>query len=196
MRATHITDDVVEAAISQHDDPDHEDALTVDAARAILDDIQQSIEDSYSEWLDMVDEEAVEIVHEDMETIVLADHSGHAWREELDAAGVEDDVHRTVIKGAHHKAASELAVHSWSASDPFVLAKSATWQTAEQHVRRTIAKLARESGSAARGVDRWAVERQAMTMTDWGDEQTGTNRPHQSISKNARRGREQANRSD
>jgi len=194
MTTTHITDDAIEAAIEQHDDPEHDDALTVEAARAILGDIQNSIEDYYSEWLDMVDEETVEIVHEDKEVIVFADHSAHGWREELDAAGVEDDVHRTVIKSAHHKAASEITDYSWSASDPFVFEKPRDWQIAEQHVRRTIAKLARESGSVARGVDRWAVERQDMRLKEWGDEHTGTDRPHQTISKNARRGREEAER--
>ena len=196
MTTAHITDDAIEAAIEQHDDPEHEDALTVDAARAILGDIQQSIKDYYSEWLDMVDDETVEIVHEDTEVIVFADHSGHGWREELNTAGVEDDVHRTVIKSVHHKAASELTEHSWSASDPFVFGKSSDWQRAEQHVRRTIATLARESGSVARGVDRWATERQDMTLKEWGDEKTGTDRPHQTISKNARRGREEAEVSD
>jgi hypothetical protein len=194
MTTTHITDDAIEAAIKQHDDPEYDDALTAEAARAILDDIQQSIEGSYSEWLDMVDEETVEIVHEDTEAIVFADHSGHGWREELDAAGVEDDAHRTAIKSIHHKAAAELTEYSWSASDPFVVSKSAEWQRAEQHVRRTIAKLARESGSVARGVDRWAVERQDMRLKEWGDEETGTDRPHQTISKNARRGRKEAER--
>jgi predicted DNA-binding protein (UPF0251 family) len=194
MTTTHIPDDAIEAAIEQHDDPEHEDALTAEVARATLDDIQQSIEEYYSEWLDMVDDETVEIVHEDTEAIVLADHSGHAWREELDAAGVEDDVHRTVIRSAHHKAASKLTERSWSASDPFVFEKPRTWQIAEQHVRRTIAKLARESGSVARGADRWAVERQDMRLKEWGDEDTGTDRPHQTISKNARRGREEAER--
>lgn len=196
MTTTHITDDAIEAAIEQHDDPGHDDALTVDAARAILGDIQQSIEDYYSGWLDMVDAETVEIVHEDTEGIVFADHSAHAWTEELDAAGVEDDVHRTVIRTAHHQAASELTEYSWSASDPLVFEKSSDWQRAEQHVRRTIATLARESGSVARGVDRWATERQDMTLKEWGDEQTGTDRPHQTISKNARRGREEAEVSD
>jgi len=196
MTTTHITNNDIEAAIEQHDDPDHDDALTVHAARAIIDAIQQSIEDYYSGWLDMVDEETVEIVREDKEAIVFADHSGHAWNEELDAAGVEDDVHRTVIRSAHHKAASELTEYSWSASDPFVVEKSSDWQRAEQHVRRTIATLARESGSVARGVDRWATERQDMTLKEWGDEQTGTDRPHQTISKNARRGREEAEVSD
>jgi hypothetical protein len=35
-----------------------------------------------------------------------------------------------------------------------------------------------------------------MTLKAWGDEQTGTDRPHQTISKNARRGREEAGVSD
>lgn len=122
----------------------------------------------------------------------FADHSRHAWGEELNAADVTNDVDQTVIMSVHHKMASELTDYAWTASDPVVVAKPPMWQRAEQHVRRSIAKLARESGSAARGVDRWAIERQGLTLKRWGDEQTGTDRPHQTISKNKQRGREEA----
>ena len=196
MTTTHITDDIIEAAIEQHDDPDHEDAVTVDAARATLATIQQSIEDQYGAWLDMVDDRTVEIVHEDTATVVFAAHRRQVWDAELDAAGVGDDVHRAVIESAHHSAAADRTEYEWGASDPVVFAKPPTWQRAEQHVRRTIATLARESGSIARATDRWAVERQNMTLTEWGDGRTGTDRPHQTISKNARRGREAAGRED
>lgn len=185
-----ITDDIIRSAIEEKDDPEHEEALTVQDARRFLEQIQQSLEEYWSDHLDGIDEGHLEIVHEDRDVIVLADNTGYGWNEELDAAGVEDDIHRTILRTIHHSAARELTDYSWSTSNPFVFVKSALWQTAEQHVRRSIAKLTRESGSVARGVDRWATERQGLTLKKWGDEHIGTDRPHQTISKNARRGRE------
>jgi hypothetical protein len=190
MTTNHISDDAIEAALDQHSLPN----ITFSEVRTILADIQQSLTDYWAEHLDTIDEGDLEIVHEDQNIIVLADHTGYGWNEELDAAIVEDDVHRTVIKSIHHKVAAEHTDYSWSASDPLVFGKSEEWQTAELHARRSIAKLARESGSVARGVDRWATERQGLTLKKWGDENIGTDRPHQTISKNARRGREEAER--
>jgi hypothetical protein len=116
-------DDRIESAIEEHDDPEHGDALTVTAARGILAEIQQSIENHYDEWLDLVDRGKVEVVHEDEEVIVFADHGMYNWREELDGAAVEDPIHRRVIKSIHLNAASDLADYSWSTSDPLVFEK-------------------------------------------------------------------------
>ncbi|MFB6197111.1 MAG: hypothetical protein ABEI52_02425 [Halobacteriaceae archaeon] len=192
MTTTHITDDIIESAIEDYDNRKSDDALTVEATRELLGRIQQGIEEEYYEWLDMLDDETVKIAHEDKEVIVFADHSRYGWNEELKLAGIEDDIHRSVVKSVHYKTASKITDYPWRRSDPFVFKKPEGWQKAEAHVRRTIAKLARESGSIARGVDRWAIERQDMTLERWGDDRIGTDRPHQTISKNAQRGREEA----
>jgi hypothetical protein len=195
MTTNNISDDTIEAAINQHGDLDHEDALTVDEVRDILAIINQNLVDYYSEWIDVIDDgDTAEIVHEDKRVIVIADHSGFAWNQEFDEAGVDDDITKSVIKGVHHEAAADLTDFNWSVSDPIVVQKPDEWRTVEQHVRRSIAKLVRESGSVARGVDRWATERQDLTLKEWGDAETGTDRPHQVVSKNARRGREAAER--
>lgn len=129
----HISAADIKAAIEQHDDPDHPDSLTIETIRATLDDIQRSIEDHYGEWVDLMNDGSVELIYEDAEVVVLGDHSGHAWQEELDAAGVEDDILCAVIKSAHMKAAAELADYSWEVVDPIVISKPKGWQMAEQH---------------------------------------------------------------
>ena len=129
----HISAADIKAAIEQHDDPDHPDSLTIETVRATLDDIQRSIEDHYGEWIDLMNDGSVELVYEDVEVVVLGDHSGHAWQEELDAAGVEDDILCAVIKSAHMEAAAELGDYSWEVADPIVISKPKGWQMAEQH---------------------------------------------------------------
>ena len=191
MTTNTISDDTIEAAINNHDD-----AFTVDEVREQLDDINSNLVDYYSEWIAGIDEEddVADIVYEDQSVIVIADHSGSWWNQEFDEADVHDDFIRSIVKSVHHTVAADLKDYKWGYSDPVVVEKPAEWQTAEQHVRRTIATLARESGSVARGVDRWATERQDLTLKEWGDAETGTDRPHQVVSKNARRGREAAER--
>jgi hypothetical protein len=135
MSQTHADDgdDTIEAAITGHlHNPDHDDALTVDEARNILSDINSNLVEYYSELLDAVDDGRAEIVHEDKRVIVIADHSGLAWNQEFDEAGVDDESIKSVIKGVHHKAAADLTDFNWSVSDPIVVQKPDEWRTAEQ----------------------------------------------------------------
>jgi len=119
----HITDDDINAAIDRHADPEHPDALTVEGARDMLDRIQQSIENHRDLWQEMVEEETVEVVYENSQVTVFADHSEHVWGEELDAADVEGWTDRRIIKSLHYTAARKYTDYSWSVSSPFVYAK-------------------------------------------------------------------------
>lgn len=185
MTTEHFTDDMIETAIKRKDDPDHEDAISVREVRQILLDIQKSLVEHWDMHLDTIDDGGLEIVHEDESMIVLADHTGHGWNEEFDAAGVENRTDQDVILDVVHQAAREHCDYSWMSRDPFVLRKPMVWQLGEMHARRTIAKLARDGGSIARGVDVWATQRQNQTLKSWGD---WTNRSQQAVSKNKNRG--------
>lgn len=163
-----FTDDEIEAAISQHDTPSHPDATTVDDARHLLNQIQASFEAYWSEHLDAIDDDHLRVVHEDSDVLVLADHTGHGWTEELDAAGVDDDVTRAALKSIHHKTACRLCDYSWQASSPFVLAKPDGWSQGEHHVERRVAQLARAADvSTAAALDYWMVEIKGWKQSAW-----------------------------
>lgn len=119
---SHIDDAEIEDAIERHDDPDHPDALTVEEVRDLLADIQLSFVEYWDEHMDVLEDGGLEVVEDAGDVVVLADHTGHGWSEELKEFDV-DDVGRSVIMSVHHAAAKRLTDYSWSTSDPFVIRK-------------------------------------------------------------------------
>lgn len=166
-----LTDAEIEAAIEHHDDPDHEDAHTVAEVREALDAINADIIDNWDLYQDAIDEDAHEIVHEDSEAIVLADHTGQFWSEQLDVTeAVETDEHGilyTIIVSLHHDAARTHCDYSWSASNPVVIKKPDAFQGGEGHVLREVARRTDELGSVARAVDSLATETHGWSKSSW-----------------------------
>lgn len=164
----HFSDDEIVAAIEQHDDRDHPEATTVDEVRTSLAEIQRSFEHFWSEHLDSIDEAAESIVYEDDEVLVLADHTGHGWNEEKEAAKLSNPVLGDILKSVHHKAAERRCDYSWQASDPFVISKRANWQLGELHVERRVAQLATAAdASEAAAMDYWSVEIKGRSQSQW-----------------------------
>lgn len=163
-----VTDDEIVAAIEQHDDPDHPEATTVSEARDHLNKIQESFEDYWSEHLDAIDEDHVSIVYEDDEAVVLADHTGHGWNEERFELDLRNSIVGDVLNSVHHKAAERLCDYSWSASDPFVVAKPDGWRLGEFHVERRVAQIATSTEvSEAAAMDYWSVEIKGRSQSQW-----------------------------
>lgn len=161
-----LTTAAIEEAIERHDDPDHEDANTVDDVVAALDAVNGDIIDHLDLHEDAIDDGAHEIVHEDGDVIVLAD-SGHFWTEQFDAMEIEDDILRTIIINLHHVAARNACDYSWSVSQPVVIDKPDEFGEGEQHVLREIARRTDELGSVARAVDTLATENHGWSQSMW-----------------------------
>lgn len=167
-----LTDAEIESAIEQHDDTDHPDAYTVAEVRDVLERINADILEHWDLHQDAIDEGVHEIVHEDSDVIVLADHSGHFWTEQLDVTpGVDDsdDILRSIAISLHHTAARGVCDHSWSTSDPVVVSKPNAFRAGESHVLREIARRTRETGSVARAVDQLATEVHGHRKSMWAD---------------------------
>jgi hypothetical protein len=162
-----VTDEEIEQAIDQHDDPDHPEAATVADVREALATINADMIAHWDLYQDAIDEDAHEIVHEDSGVIVLADHTGHLWTEQLDAAGIEDDRLRSIIKSLHHTAARSHCDYSWSVVDPAVVRKPEAFRSGEAHVLREIARRTDETGSVARAVDQLATEVHGWAKGSW-----------------------------
>lgn len=162
-----LTDADIKAAIAQHDDPDHADACTVSEVREALDAINDDVTAHWDLYQDAIDDGAHEIVYEDSDVVVLADHSGHLWREQLDAMEIADDALRTIVTSLHHTAARKHCEYSWSTADPFVLVKSGAFQAGEQQVLREIARRTEKFGSVARAVDTLATETHGFQKSTW-----------------------------
>jgi hypothetical protein len=165
------TDDVSDAEISEsidkHDTPGHAEATTVGQVRDTLARINNDVLDWWSEHQDAIDEGALEIVHEDRDSIVLADHSGHFWTEQFDALDIVDKPLRTIVTSLHHKRARARCDYSWSAVDPVVVRKTADFRAGEQQVLREVARRTAELGSVARAVDTLATETHGWSKSNW-----------------------------
>lgn len=163
------TDAEIENAIEKKDDLEHPDAATVDEVRSLLAAINADIVEWWNEHSDVIDDGGHEIVYEDSDTIVLADHTDHFWNEQFDALDVDDEVLRGIISYLHHKAARGECDYSWSASYPVVVRKPASWQAGEGHVLREIARRTAVQGSASRGLDQYAVQAHGYSQRLWAD---------------------------
>lgn len=178
MEQKNLTD-AIQTAIEQHDDTDHPDAYTTEDVEADLDAINADILDHWDLYEDTIDEGGYEIVHEDRDVIVLADHTGHFWNEQLDATeDVETDEHgilRSIIVQVHHALARTHTDYSWSASDPVVIEKTSSFEAGEVHVLREIARRTQDEGSVARAVDQYATDVHGHKKSIWAS-LTGRNR--------------------
>lgn len=81
-------------------------------------DMAQHFEDFEHEYRDDEDTHA-EVVYEDSEVVVVADHTGH----ELNEWANDYDVDRSQLSEWMHKAARGLCEYDWSVSDPVVFDK-------------------------------------------------------------------------
>lgn len=159
MSLTNLTDTEIEAHA------DHPDVSEADVREA-LSTVNSDILDYWSAHEDAVDDGAMEIVHEDRDSIVLADHSGHFWREQFDAVGLDDGI-RNAILSLQHELARDRCDYSWSAVYPVVVFKTDEWQAGEEHALREIARRTQETGSVARAVDQFATEVHGWSKSAW-----------------------------
>ena len=163
-----VTDEEIKDAIEQHDDPDHEDAYTVEEIRDTLAAINADILDFWDEHQDAIDEGGYHIVHEDRDVIVLAD-SGHFWSTQFNAMDIGDEhgILSSIILSLQHTAARKYCDYSWSASTPVVVRKTTEFRAGEHQVLREIARRTEEFGSVARAVDTLATEVHNWNKGDW-----------------------------
>lgn len=162
-------DSDVEAAIEQHDDPDHKDAYTVDAVQETLAAINANIIDNIDLYEDAMDDGAQEVVYEDSGVLVLADHTGQFWNEQLDAMGIQDDhgIIDQIVSQVHHDMARKHCDYSWSAVDPAVIHKPDQFVAGESHMLREIARRTEKYGSVARAVDTIATDTHGWDKGNW-----------------------------
>jgi len=166
----HVSDEDIEAAIKQHDDPDHPDATTVAEVREVLAELHARVTDTWDEFEDLIDDDGpVRIVAETDAVIVLGDGDGHLLGDDLNMMDVDDDILRRVVSTVMHAVAKQHCGYDWSASSPFVVAKPPAWTAGSTHTIREIARHARslEGGRTAAALDQLAVEEMGYPQSVW-----------------------------
>jgi hypothetical protein len=165
-----VTDDEIEAAIAQYDDPDHDEAYSVEEIQDVLGRTNEDIIDNWDLHQDAIDEDAHKIVHEDSEVVVLADHTGQFWNEQFNVMDLPDDEHgilHSIVVSLHHDAARGHCDYSWSVSNPAVVEKPSAFQAGEEQVLREVARRTEEFGSVARAVDTLATDVHGWSKSRW-----------------------------
>lgn len=134
---TAITDDEIAHAIDARGTTD---IYGVEDVRRVLDGVQQSFEDYWSEHMDVLEDGGLELVHANRDVLVFADHTGHGWNEEMSALDVDGELAR-VAKTATHDAANRLCDYSWSTADPFVIERPAGFDRGQHFVEAVVNSL-------------------------------------------------------
>ena len=187
---TQFRDSDIQAAIKKHASETDESSLTLwtgEVAEALAD-LQTSLETCWSEHLDAIDDDHMSVVFEDSEVLVLADHSGHGWNEELSAMEARDTARGAMVKSTHYKAAEHLCDYSWVASDPFVMAKPEGWRLGETHLERRVGQIASTADvSEAAAMDYWSVEIKGRSQSEWA---RMVGKSQQAVSENIAKARE------
>lgn len=129
-----VSDQEVAAAIDSRNAADIFDTGDV---RDVIDELQDSFEQFWAEQMDLVEEGDLDLVHEGVDVLVFADHTGHLWGEEMGAQDVDGEL-ATVAKIAVHSAADRHADYSWAAADPLVIVKPDDFEMAQHFVEAVI----------------------------------------------------------
>lgn len=195
---THIADADITAAIEQHDDPDHPDALTVAEVRDVLAAIQTEHADYLQEFFD-----SDVLVHADEDMYVFANEGGRALdvaldQLDVDQATAEGEIVRSVVASVYQRTAERVTDYDWSAADAIVIGRGGP-EAALSREEATLSDDAVVRSLVARGLptaqalDYWLVEERGLPMTQVATERGTT---HQAVSKNVRQAREKLARGD
>ncbi|MCF2165427.1 hypothetical protein [Halobacterium salinarum] len=182
-----ITDADIEAAIEQHDDPDHPGSLTISEVRALLDIVQRDAEENWDNLLHSIEEDNASVVADTGDVIVLETGEHQLYdialsRVASDLTDIEyDDIAASVVNAAMHNAAKRLSDYEWGAAYPYVIAKPEGVRDGEEYAWTMLAQRVREHGSVAAAVDTTATGDRGYTQSAWAD---ATGRNQSSISRN------------
>lgn len=153
----HVDDATIEDAIESNDDSGHPDAWAIEEVRDALAQVQRSFEGFWSEHMDGVEDGSLEVVSDDGDIVVFADHAGCGWGEEMDALELDREADRTlgrILQQIQHEIARERTDYSWSTADPFVVRKPEGARDGQRYVEAVVNGLMREGLSPGQA---WAV---------------------------------------
>lgn len=121
----HVDDATIEGAIQQHDDPDHEDALSVEDVRDLLAHVQYDTEAVWDEWMDNIERNDSHVVAQVDGVIVIDTGERDTVPRALeiyDGPVEVDDIAERVVSTVHHRIAEQIdSQYNWGVSYPRVV---------------------------------------------------------------------------
>lgn len=186
---THITDADIQAAISQHDDPDHPDSLTTSDVRDLLEVVQSDVAAAWDGWTSSIERGEARVITDTHDALVLATGQPNVYSEALtrlasDHTDVEyDDVAASVVNAAMHNAARRLTDYDWGVAYPLVISKPDGTRGGEAYVTAVINALLRDGLSPGQAWAYYGTEIVGETQSRWADR---TGRDQSTVSESAR----------
>lgn len=181
-----VTDEQIESAIEQHDDPDHPEAWTVESVRNALADIHAD-----DDWLTADFLDVHRLVGATDDVLVLADSGGHGLNEAIIEGEINDEtgIFRSILRQLYRDVADDVAPHAdidWSHADPIVV----QWNGDLSSLAETDALriLTVRGCSPAEAVDYLMCEVAGREAVEWAAER---GKSHQAVYKNVNAAKEQ-----
>lgn len=165
----HFTDAEIRAVVDHYDDSDHPDALGVQAARALLSDLQAAITESWPAYTDAIRGGDLGAVADTGETFVLEDPERRRWKRLLDGIDCFDSVDRTVARVTHHQAAKRLTDRSFDGTDPVVVGKPPDPEAGQLFVEAVVDAMLRAGLDARAAWAYYGVEIRGIDGATWMD---------------------------
>jgi len=167
----HLDDETIEDAIQQHDDPDHEDALTDSDVRELLAHVQYDTEAVWSEWTDNIERGDAHLVAQDGNVLVL-DTGEHDTvtraLETYDGPVTVDAIAERVVSTVHHRAAEQIARdYNWGYTYPRVVHLPDEGESGQELVDAVINSLLRRDLSPGQAWAYYGVEIRGESRNKW-----------------------------
>lgn len=159
MTSEHINTKSIEAALEGTEVSD-------DDLRQALAAVQDSIRDYWGEWIALIGQGDVEVVAEDQDALVLADHTEYNWDEEL-AAEVDGTLLQRAVEQAHREEATRRTDFDFTGADPFVVAKSEPMEAGQMLVEAIVNSLIRRGLSPGQAWGYYGVEIRGNSRNQW-----------------------------
>jgi uncharacterized protein YoaH (UPF0181 family) len=171
-RTDYVTDEAIEGAIDQHDDPDHPDALTVEDARDLLAHVQSDAETVWAEWMDSIERNDSHVVAEDDGVVVLDTGERDAVSRALetyDGPVTVDDIAERVVSSVHHRAAEQIDTeYNWGHTYPLVVRKPESFDAGQRYVEAVVNGLQARGLSPGQAWAYYGVEIRDNSQRSWG----------------------------
>jgi len=167
----HLDDETIEDAIQQHDDPDHEGALTVSDVRDLLAHVQYETEAVWSEWTDNIERGDAHVVAQDGDVLVLdtGEHDTVSRAlETYDGPVTVDDIAERVASTVHHRAAEQIdRDYNWGYTYPRVVRLPADGGAGQEFVDAVINSLLRRDLSPGQAWAYYGSEIRGNSNNSW-----------------------------
>lgn len=139
-----FTDEEIAAVIDHYDDPEHPDALDISEVRALLANVQRTLETGWADYLDGIRCGDLAVVFDSEDVAVFRDDERREWNSLLDEIALFDQVDRTILRVTHHQAAKRLTDRTFDGSDAIVVRKPNRAMAGQRFVEAVVDSLLRK----------------------------------------------------